>query len=51
MTAAAIVRKTYSLEAYFALEDKSVMKHEYDNGKLMEMAERAIGGSLLPARS
>ncbi len=38
MTVTAAIEKTYSLEAYFALEDKSVVKHEFDNGELIEMA-------------
>ena len=38
MTATAAIRKTYTLDEYFSLEEQSAVKHEFDHGKLIEMA-------------
>ncbi len=37
-TKAAVTTQLFSLEAYLALEEKAVYRHEFHDGKIVEMA-------------
>ena len=47
MTATAAIRKTYTLDEYFSLEEQSAVKHEFDHGKLIELAGGTIDHGLI----
>ncbi len=42
MVATKVQQKRYSLEEYYALEEKATEKHEYHNGKIITM----LGGTI-----
>ena len=42
MVAFAQKEKIYTIEEYFALEEQSVQKHEFHNGKIIQMADETI---------